>query len=111
MEYIDKKKINIKYIDKNKEEKCTYAYSKARNYLKYKLFYSLPTLDTLQERKLVQFREKYDKQKTYMCFKFTTISIKILNKKPNMEYVDKKIKKNKNNKKKRRGSAHIHIKQ
>ena len=42
---------------------------------------------------LVQFREKYDKQKTYMSFKFTAISIKILNKKPNMEYIDKKRKK------------------
>ena len=44
---------------------------------------------------LVQFREKYDKQKTYMSFKFTAISIKILNKKPNMEYIDKKKKKKK----------------
>ena len=32
----------MKYIDKNKEGKRMYAYSKARNYLKYKLFYSLP---------------------------------------------------------------------
>ena len=47
MEYIDKKKINMKYIDKNKEGKRTYAYSKARNYLKYKLFYSLPTPGTI----------------------------------------------------------------
>ena len=46
MEYIDKKKINMKYIDKNKEGRCIYAYSKARNYLKYKLFYSLPTPST-----------------------------------------------------------------
>ena len=31
-----------------------------------------------------------------MCFKFIAISIKILNNKPNMEYIDKKkIKKNK----------------
>ena len=36
-----------------------------------------------------------------MCFKFTAISIKILNKKPNMKYIDK----NKN------GSAHMHIQQ
>ena len=43
VEYIDKMKINMKYIDKNKEGKRTYAYSKARNYLKYKLFYSFPT--------------------------------------------------------------------
>ena len=47
MEYIDKMKINMKYIDKNKEGKRTYAYSKARNYLKYKLFFSLPTLGTI----------------------------------------------------------------
>ena len=50
MEYIDKMKINMKYIDKNKERKRTYAYSKARNYLKYKLFYSLPTPGTIQEK-------------------------------------------------------------
>ena len=36
-----------------------------------------------------------------MCFKFTAISIKILNKKPNMKYIDK----NKN------GGAHMHIQQ
>ena len=66
VEYTDKKKINMKY-------------------LKYKLFYSLP----FRKEKLVQFREKYDKQKTHMCFKFTAISNKILNKKPNMEYIDK----------------------
>ena len=40
-----------------------------------------------------------------MCFKFTAISIKILNNKPNMEYIDKK------KIKKRRGSAHMHIQQ
>ena len=51
MEYIDKMKINMKYIDKNKEGRRTYAYSKVRNYLKYKLFYSLPTLGTIQERR------------------------------------------------------------
>ena len=85
VEYTDKKKINMKYIDKNKEGKCMYAYSKASNYLKYKLFYSLP----FRKEKLVQFREKYDKLKTHMCFKFTAISNKILNKKPNMEYIDK----------------------
>ena len=44
MEYIDKRKINMKYIDKIREGKRTYAYSKARNSLKYKLFYSLATL-------------------------------------------------------------------
>ena len=85
MEYVDKRKINMKYIDKIREGKRTYAYSKARNYLKYKLFYSLP----FRKEKLVQFREKYDKQKTHMCFKFTAISNKILNKKTNMEYIDK----------------------
>ena len=47
VEYTDKKKINMKYIDKNEEGKCMYAYSKARNYLKYKLFYSLPTPGTI----------------------------------------------------------------
>ena len=47
MEYIDKRKINMKYIDKIREGKRTYAYSKARKYLKYKLFYSLPTLGTI----------------------------------------------------------------
>ena len=47
MEYIDKRKINMKYIDKIREGKHTYAYSKARNSLKYKLFYSLPTLGTI----------------------------------------------------------------
>ena len=47
MEYVDKRKINMKYIDKIREGKRTYAYSKARNYLKYKLFYSLPTLGTI----------------------------------------------------------------
>ena len=52
MKYIDKKKINMKYIDKNKEGRCTYAYSKARNYFKYKLFYSLPTPSTTQEREV-----------------------------------------------------------
>ena len=36
-----------------------------------------------------------------MCFKFTAISIKILNKKPNMKYIDKK--------RRRRGSAHMPI--
>ena len=42
MEYIDKRKINMKYIDKIKNKKRGEAhYSKARNYLKYKLFYSL----------------------------------------------------------------------
>ena len=46
VEYTDKKKINMKYIDKNKEGKRIYAYSKARNYLIYKLFYSLPTPST-----------------------------------------------------------------
>ena len=30
-----------------------------------------------------------------MCFKFTVVSIKILNKKPNMEYIDKKKEKKK----------------
>ena len=41
-----------------------------------------------------------------MFFKFTAISIKILNNKPNMEYIDKK-----KLKKKIRGSAHMHIQQ
>ena len=47
MEYIDKTKINMKYIDKNKEGRRMYAYPKARNYLKYKLFFSLPTLGAI----------------------------------------------------------------
>ena len=47
MEYVDKRKINMKYIDKIREGKRTYAYSKARNYLKYKLFYSLATLGAI----------------------------------------------------------------
>ena len=47
MEYVDKRKINMKYIDKIREGKRTYAYSKARNYLKYKLFYSIPTPSTI----------------------------------------------------------------